>query len=94
MTERRSMTFLKYEGGQPAPVIEGVKREIRFDSSPKYVICRQFGFAEETYRQELVNRDGDKVKYNVYASADRDCPPGREPHVGVLTGFTRESLPA
>lgn len=87
-----SMTFERWEGGKPAPMVEGVKREIRFDSSPRYSICKQFGFAEETYRQVEETRDSNFVTYGIYATASRDCPPERSPLVGKLIAKTRERI--
>lgn len=87
-----SMTFQRWEGGKPSPVVDGARREIRFDSSPKYSVCKQFGWRESSFRLEEESRDSSFVVYRVHASASEDCPPESAPMVGKLVAKTRARI--
>lgn len=92
--EMASMTFTRWDGGKPAEKAEGVKNEIRFDSSPKFSICKQFGFYEDSYRQVETSSNSEFTTYDIYGSnlraEDREDLP--VPMVGVLVAKTRTRI--
>ena len=64
---------------------EGVKREIRFDSSPKYSICKQYGYAQEKFSLRNERQEKNETVYDVYAGNSDTTDTVRHPtKVGTL----------
>lgn len=56
--------------------------ERKFDSDAKRSICMAFGYSQDTFRLELVDKSPREEKYNVYAGQKGTLRPGV---VGTLT---------
>ena len=77
---------------------DGQRQIINFDSSPKFSITKQFGYAEKDFELRETKRDSDRyVHYDVYArvrsgGSEQNPEYGKLEKRGTLRETTTEEL--
>lgn len=75
-------TFTRLPQGDAPPVVKS------FDSSPKYSICKQFGYDESTFELVLLKEDKMSRTYEVRAAQSG----GKVSKIGTLVAKTMEAV--